>query len=230
MIDVLANCRRVMDNIGAAAKRSGREPWEIKLLAACKSHGVSMIQAAIEAGVRLLGENYVQEARPKVQAVRQAVEWHLIGHLQRNKAREALELFSVIESLDNVELARRLDREANRKGKICRTLIEVNLGGEKTKRGVSEQGLLALLEEVGKLSNLQVEGLMLIPPLRADPREVRPFFRSLKKLQVKLGGLKIPNVDLRELSMGMTHDYEVAVEEGATIVRIGTAIFGERRP
>ncbi|MGH7847116.1 MAG: YggS family pyridoxal phosphate-dependent enzyme [Candidatus Binatia bacterium] len=229
MIDVFRNCRAVMDNIGAAAKRSGRDPGEIKLLAACKSHGVSIIRAAIEAGVRLLGENYVQEARPKVQALGEGLEWHLIGHLQRNKAREAVELFSVIESVDSAELARRLDREANRKGKICRTLIEVNLGGEKTKRGVSDQALPALLEEVGNLSNLQVEGLMLVPPFRADPQETRPFFRDLKKLQLKLEALKIPNVDLRELSMGMTHDYEVAVEEGATIVRIGTAIFGERR-
>jgi pyridoxal phosphate enzyme (YggS family) len=229
MSDVVQNCRKVMDNIGTAAKRSGREPREIQLLAACKSQGAAAIRAAISAGVRLLGENYVQEAKPKVRALAEPAEWHLIGHLQRNKVKQALELFSVIETLDSIELARVLDREAKKKNGSARTFVQVNLGGEQTKAGISENGLPALLEEVGKLGNVRVEGLMLVPPLRADPQQTRVFFRGLKNLQAHVWRLRIPHVEPRELSMGMTHDYDVAIEEGATIVRIGTAIFGERR-
>ena len=227
--EVYQNCQRVMERIRAAAARSGREPGEIKLLAACKSQPPVAIRAALRAGVRLLGENYVQEARPKVAAITEAVEWHMIGHLQRNKAREALELFSLIESLDGVALARALDREARKKGVICHAFIEVNLGGEETKSGADKKSIPALLEEVSRLANLRVEGLMALPPLREDAEAVRPFFRELKQLQVKLAGMSAANLELRELSMGMTRDYEVAIEEGATIVRIGTAIFGARR-
>jgi pyridoxal phosphate enzyme (YggS family) len=231
MVDVAANCQRVWANVQAAAERSGRDPREIKLLAACKSHGVPLIRAAIEAGIRLLGENYVQEAKPKIAAIDRAVEWHLIGRLQRNKARQAMELFSVIESLDSVELAYRLDREAGRQGKVCRTFIEVNLGGEETKGGVSERNLPRLLEEVAHLDHVRVDGLMTIPPLGAEPGDGRPFFRRLRNLGIELSRrVAAPNIELRELSMGMTRDYEVAIEEGATIVRVGTAIFGERRP
>lgn len=218
-----------MEGIRAAAERSGREAGDIKLLAASKSHGIHAIRAAIQAGICLFGENYVQEALPKVEAITEPVEWHMIGHLQRNKTRQALEVFSLIETLDNIELARTLDREAKKKGKICRCFVEVNLAGEETKSGVSEKDVGPLLDEVGKLTHLQVDGLMMVPPFRADPQEVRPFFRSLRDLQVKLWALNLPNVQLHELSMGMTHDYEVAIEEGATIVRIGTAIFGPRR-
>jgi len=227
--EVYQNCQRVMERIRAAAARSGREPGEIKLLAACKSQPPAVIRAALRAGVRLLGENYVQEARPKVAAITEAVEWHMIGHLQRNKAREALELFSLIESLDGVALARALDREAKKKDVICHAFIEVNLGGEETKSGADKKSIPALLEEVSRLANLRVEGLMAVPPLREDAEAVRPFFRELKQLQVKLAGMSAANLELRELSMGMTLDYEVAIEEGATIVRIGTAIFGARR-
>ncbi|HWP59391.1 MAG TPA: YggS family pyridoxal phosphate-dependent enzyme [Candidatus Acidoferrales bacterium] len=229
MVDVAANCRRVMANIRAAAARSGRDPREVKLLAACKSHGLDAIRAAVGAGVRLLGENYVQEAKPKIAAIEGPVEWHLIGRLQRNKARQALELFSVIESLDSMELARLLDREAGRKRAVCRAFIEVNLGEEQTKAGVSENQLPAFVDELGGLANLRIEGLMTIPPFFADPERTRPYFRRLKYWQSELSRRAIPNVEPRELSMGMTNDYEVAVEEGATIVRIGTAIFGERR-
>jgi PLP dependent protein len=229
-VDVYQNCQRVMDKIRAAATRSRRDPGEIKLLAACKSQPMAAIRAALRAGVHLFGENYVQEAAPKVAAITEAVEWHLIGHLQRNKARQALELFSLIESLDSVDLARALDREARKRGVICHTFVEVNLGGEETKSGVDKENIACLLDEVSGLANLRVEGLMLVPPFREEPQEVRPFFRELKQLQMKLWGLNTPNVELHELSMGMTRDYEVAIEEGATIVRVGTGIFGERRP
>jgi pyridoxal phosphate enzyme (YggS family) len=229
MEDVACNCRRVIKNIEAAAARSGRDPREVKLLAACKGQDIAAIRMAIGAGARLFGENYVQDAMKKIAAVNEPVEWHMIGHLQRNKVKQALELFSLIESLDSVSLARALDRAAAIKGTICRTFVEVNLGGEETKSGISQEDLPQLLEEVVKLSNLRVDGLMLIPPFREDPEEIRPFFRRLRELQMKLRGLNLPNVELHELSMGMTHDYQVAVEEGATIVRIGTGIFGPRR-
>ena len=229
MVDIAANYQRVMEKIRSAAARCGRDPSEIKLLAATKSQGVAAIREAIKVGVRLFGENYIQEAKIKREAIPEAVEWHMIGHLQRNKAKAALELFALIQSLDSPELARALDREGEKRGQVVRVFIEVNLAGEQTKSGIGKEQLLPLLEQVGEMANLRVEGLMTIPPFWEDTEEVRPYFRSLKELQRLLGGLKIPNVELRELSMGMTHDYPVAIEEGATMVRIGTALFGERK-
>jgi len=218
----------VLERIGEAAARCGRDPAEIKLLAATKSQGVAQIRAAIEAGMRLFGENYVQEAKAKRDAIQDPVEWHMIGHLQRNKVKAALEIFSLIQSLDSVALARELDKEGRKRGQVVRAFVEVNLGGEETKSGVAERQVLELLEEVGSLSHVRVEGLMTVPPFREDPEEVRPYFRALKELQRRLEASGIPNVDVKELSMGMTHDYPVAIEEGATLVRIGTAIFGPR--
>jgi len=228
MVDIAANCQKVMERIRHAAERCGRDPSGIKLLAASKSQGVAEIRAAIRAGVRLFGENYVQEAGAKKAAVREPVEWHMIGHLQRNKVRAALDLFSLIQSVDTLELAQALDREGRKRGQVARAFAEVNLGGEETKSGVAKKELPALLQQVGGLAHLRVEGLMAIPPLRQDAEEMRPYFRALRELKMELSGLKMPNVELHELSMGMTHDYPVAIEEGATIVRIGTAIFGER--
>ncbi|MFQ5849250.1 MAG: YggS family pyridoxal phosphate-dependent enzyme [Candidatus Binatia bacterium] len=228
MVDIAANYERVREAIREAAGRSGRDPSEIKLLAASKSQGLAKIRAALKAGIRLFGENYVQEAKVKKEAVGESVEWHMIGHLQRNKVKLAVDLFSLIESLDSVELARMLDKEGKKRGRPVRAFVEVNLAGEETKSGVREEDLVPLLKEIGTLSQLRVEGLMVIPPFREIPEEVRPYFRTLKELQMSLRGLEIPNVDLRELSMGMTHDYPVAIEEGATIVRVGTAIFGQR--
>lgn len=228
MVDVAANCREVLERIGAAASRSGRNPTEIRLLAASKSQSVNKIQAAIEAGIRLFGENYVQEAEAKRSAIGGSVEWHMIGHLQRNKARTALDLFDLIQTLDNVELARALDKEGKKKGRAVRALVEVNLAAEENKSGVARGRVGGLLEEIGKLSYIRIEGLMAVPPYREKPEEIRPYFRALRELRDELGAMKKPNVDLRELSMGMTHDYPVAIEEGATLVRIGTAIFGPR--
>jgi hypothetical protein len=169
----------------------------------------------------------VQEAAVK-KAAAGGAEWHMIGHLQRNKVRAALDLFEVIESLDSAELARALDREGKARGRAVRALIEVNLVGEATKSGVAKDRLGALLEEVGKLPWLRVEGLMTVPPLSEDPEKARPLFRDLAGLGRKYGELKAPNIDLKGLSMGMSQDYAVAIEEGATLVRIGTALFGPR--
>lgn len=228
MVDVAANCREVLHRIGEAAAKCGRDPQSIQLLAASKAQSAARIQEAIAAGIRLFGENYVQEAKAKKAAIQAAVEWHMIGHLQRNKVRGALELFDLIQSLDSVELARELDKEGRRRNRVVRVLVEVNLGGEESKSGVAKEEVAALLQEAGALSHLSVEGLMAIPPFREDPEETRPYFRALRELREDLMELKIPNVDLRELSMGMTHDYTVAIQEGATLVRIGTAIFGPR--
>jgi hypothetical protein len=229
MVDVAANYRKIMDRISEAALKAGRNPQEIKLLAAAKSQSIESIRAAIAAGVGLVGENYVQEAEHKRQAISQPVEWHMIGHLQRNKVEPALKTFDLVQSLDSAALALELEKEGKKRGKTVRTLVEVNLGDEQSKSGVAQDAVVELLKRVGDLAHLRVEGFMAIPPFRENPEEVRPFFNALKNLQAELQCLKIPNVVLNELSMGMTHDYPVAVEEGATIVRIGTALFGPRK-
>lgn len=229
MVDIAANCQRVMETIRSAAARSGRSPSEIKLLAASKSQNISAIRLAIGAGIHLFGENYIQEAKIKKESMEENVEWHMIGHLQRNKVKAALEIFSLIQSLDSLELARALDREGKKRGQVVRVFVEINLAGEPTKGGVGKAELVELLEGMGGLSHVRVEGLMAVPPFHENPEETRPYFRGLKGLQGSLTGLRIPNVQLRELSMGMTHDYPVAIEEGSTMVRIGRAIFGERR-
>lgn len=228
MIDVAVNCQAIRRTIAEAAQRAHRNPQEIKLLGAAKSQSTAAIRAAVAAGVALIGENYVQEAQEKQRAVAEAVEWHMIGHLQRNKAKLAVELFDVIESLDSFELARELDKEAGKKEKRVRALVEVNLGGEASKSGVVKGKVLELLRAAAELSHLSIEGLMTVPPFKSNPEEVRPYFRELRGLQLELKQQRLMNVDLEELSMGMTHDYGVAVEEGATIVRIGTALFGPR--
>jgi pyridoxal phosphate enzyme (YggS family) len=232
MVDIAANCREVLERIGEAASRVGRKPAEIRLLAASKSQPVDKIAAAAAAGIRLFGENYVREMEAKRSALSGSLqgqsEWHMIGHLQRNKVKDALDLFAVIQSLDSVELARALDKEGERRTRPARALIEVNLAAEESKSGMAAGRVAGLLEEIAELSYIRIEGLMAVPPFRENPEEVRPYFRALRALREELQTLKTPNVDLRELSMGMTHDYPVAVEEGATLVRIGTAIFGPR--
>ena len=228
MVDVAANYRKIIDRISEAAQRAGRNPREIKLLAAAKSQSVELVQAAIAAGVRLIGENYVQEAESKRQVISDTVEWHMIGHLQRNKVKAALNTFELIQSLDSMALALELDKEGRRNGKTVSTLIEVNLGDEASKSGIGQDEVAELLKRVGDLSHVRVEGFMAVPPFKEKPEEIRPYFRALKDLQVELQRL-VPNVSLNQLSMGMTHDYPIAVEEGATIVRIGTALFGPRK-
>lgn len=228
MVDIAGNCRRVMDAIADAAERSGREPRRVRLLAATKTQPVEAVRAAVEAGVSLLGENYVQEAQAKKDLVGGNAEWHLIGHLQRNKARAAVGLFSLIQSLDNARLARILDREAQGQDRDVAVLVEVNLGGEASKTGVAEEGLVPLLREVSGLSRVRVKGLMVVPPLAADPEASRPYFRRLRELRDSVNELGLANVALEELSMGMTHDYHIAVAEGSTLVRVGTALFGPR--
>jgi len=209
--------------IEAAAVRCGRSPQDVTLVAISKTHPASVVKSAIELGVTDLGENRIQEAEPKIIEVGGTrARWHLVGHLQANKARRAVQLFDVIHSLDSLELARRLDRLCGEEGREnLPVLVQVDLGHEETKSGIDEAKLPDLVAGLAGLSRVQLIGLMTLPPFFDDPEEARPFFRRLRELRDKWA----PN---GELSMGMTNDFEVAIEEGATMVRVGTAIFGQR--
>jgi pyridoxal phosphate enzyme (YggS family) len=230
MVDVAANYQNIRARIGEAAARVGRDANSVKLLAAAKAQSVEAISAAIAGGVALIGENYVQEAQEKKARLSEPAEWHMIGHLQRNKAKLAVQLFDLIESLDGIALARELDKEGRSRGKRVRVFVEVNVAGEESKSGIAKSAVASLMEGVAELSHLRIEGLMTVPPFRGNLEDVRPYFRELRELKDQLNALGLPNVELKELSMGMTHDYTVAIEEGATIVRVGTALFGPRNP
>jgi pyridoxal phosphate enzyme (YggS family) len=220
------NVRRVRERIAAAAARAGRSGGDVELLAATKGRSVAEIEEAVSAGVRAIGENRVQEAAAKFPALRGRVSMHMIGHLQRNKVRNALGIFDLIHSVDSVRLAEEIEREAARAGGAARVLIEVNVSGEDQKFGVAPDGLPALLDAAAGLAHIRVEGLMAMAPFSEDAEASRPFFRRLRRLAAEAARKERPRVEMRRLSMGMTQDFETAVEEGATIVRVGAAIFG----
>jgi hypothetical protein len=219
----------VEHRIEDAAQRAGRTLSDITLIAVSKTHPVPALREALKTGLRHFGENRVQEAEQKIPDIgREVATWHLIGHLQTNKARKAVQLFDTIHSLDSVQLAVRLDRICSEEGRhSLPVLIQVDLAGEETKSGVSENELDHVIEAVGKSSHLRLKGLMVLPPFFENPEDTRPFFRRLRELGDNLARRKLLN-DRCELSMGMSHDFEVAIEEGATMVRVGTAIFGSR--
>jgi pyridoxal phosphate enzyme (YggS family) len=229
--DLRKRLAEVLGRIERSALAAGRDPSEVKLVAVSKTHLPEALRRAIDAGVRDLGENRVQEADEKIQALgRESARWHLIGHLQANKARRAVVLFDLIHSLDSSALARRLDRLCEEEGREeLPVLIQVDLGGESTKSGVSEEDLPELVKTIGSCPHLRLTGLMALPPFFEDCERVRPFFRRLRKLRDELRESAAFQDGKGELSMGMSHDYETAIEEGATFVRVGTAIFGERR-
>jgi pyridoxal phosphate enzyme (YggS family) len=222
--------KNVNERIAAAAVRSGRSPSDVTLVAVSKTHPAAIIQQAIAAGATDLGENRVQEAEAKIPLVgRDAARWHLIGHLQSNKARRAVELFDVIHSLDSVALAQRLDRVCGEvKRKVLPVLIQIDLGKEATKSGAAENEVPEIIDAIKQTQALRLRGLMTLPPFFDDPEMARPFFSRLRELRDKLTGQGAFADQSGELSMGMTHDFEVAIEEGATMVRVGTAIFGAR--
>ena len=226
--EIRRNIERIRGEIAAAAARAGRDPAAVRLMAVTKTVDDERIRAAIEAGVDMIGENYVQEARRKIEAMGRAVPWHLIGHLQTNKAKYAVRLFEMIHSVDRPEVAKELDRRAAALGRSVKVLIEVNVSGEATKRGVAPQDLVPLARLVSTLPSLSLRGLMTMAPWSEDPETARPYFAALRRRRDEIAALNLPGVVMEELSMGMTDDYTVAVEEGATIVRIGRAIFGER--
>jgi PLP dependent protein len=222
------NLARIQERINQAVFRCGRQPEEIRLVAVSKTVPAERIREAASAGVVLLGENYIQEAREKIALIGTRMEWHFIGHLQSNKAKLAVELFSMIHSVDRMTLAEELDKEAGKRNRILSVLIQVNISGEETKSGIDAAGTRQLVQQAAQLPHLSVQGLMTMPPWFEDPEDARPYFRALRKLRDELAAEHIPAGSLQELSMGMSGDFEVAIEEGATLVRIGTAIFGER--
>ena len=228
-MEIKENIARVQERIAAACRRSGRRFEDVKLVAISKTFPPKSIREAYEAGLRDFGENRVQEAGEKRAALADLnITWHLVGHLQSNKAKAARELFHWVHSVDTVRIARRLDQAACRVGDRLPVLLEVNLGREETKAGAEESEIIQLAADAGQLRTLEVRGLMVIPPFFDDPEQARPYFRRLRELAQQIDSKKVANVSLQHLSMGMSHDFEVAIEEGATIVRVGTAIFGVR--
>jgi PLP dependent protein len=229
MTDVAVNWQAVRTRVAAAARRAGRDPQAVRIIAVAKTKPVEMIEQAVAAGATDIGENYVQEAAEKIPRVVAPATWHLIGHLQRNKAARAVELFQLIHTLDSVAFGEVLARHAERRAQQVRVLIEVNIGGEATKRGVAAADVATLLAKLAHQQWLVIDGLMAIPPPDASAESARPYFRGLRELRDRLRNDAPANAPLRELSMGMTDDFELAIEEGATMVRIGRAIFGERQ-
>jgi hypothetical protein len=224
---IAQNLKAVQQRLEAAARRAGRNPAEVRLIAVSKTVEIERVRQAVAAGHHLFGENYIQEARGKIAALGPGLQWHFIGHLQSRKAGAAVELFHLIHSVDRLKLALALDKAAGQFGKIQDILIQVNLAGEETKSGAAPEEVPDLLREIARLPYLRVVGLMTMPPW-LEPEQVRPYFRALRELRDRLQEMEVVPAPLTELSMGMSGDYEVAVEEGATLVRVGTAIFGSR--
>ncbi|MDP2688698.1 MAG: YggS family pyridoxal phosphate-dependent enzyme [Deltaproteobacteria bacterium] len=220
------NIIRVNDRIRSAARKSGRGPDEITLVAVTKTVEPKKIKEALNCGLRLFGENYVQEAEEKIKKIKDKnLRWHFIGHLQKNKAKDAAGLFDLIESVDSAGLAAEINKRAE---KPMDVLIEVNVAGEGSKTGVGIDGAVELARTISGMKHLRLKGLMTIPPYNENPELSRPYFVTLRRIAERINKERLPGVFMRELSMGMSNDYEVAIEEGATIVRIGTAIFGPR--
>ncbi len=227
MNQINRNLEETKRRIQEAARHAGRDPAEVRLVVVTKTVTLDRLQEAVAAGHTLFGENYVQEAKRKIAALGPGLSWHFIGHLQSNKAKAAVEVFDLIHSVDRPSLARSLEQAAARLGKVQNILLQVNLAGEESKSGTAPEAVQELLSEISRMPHLKVLGLMTMPPwLPAE--EVRPYFRALRELRDRLRDMKLVDGDLSELSMGMTGDFEVAVAEGATLVRIGTAIFGRR--
>jgi pyridoxal phosphate enzyme (YggS family) len=223
------NLARVRATIAQAVMRAGRRPDEVTLIAVSKTFDAATVQQAVDAGARDLGENRVQEAATKVDGVKaDGLRWHLIGHLQSNKARLAVKTFDVIHTIDSVELAERLDRISGEEQRRLDVLVQVDLGHETTKTGADEAELPAIIETLDAARHLSLKGLMTLPPLLEDVERARPFFRRLREIRDELNRHRPLERRLAELSMGMSHDFLVAIEEGATMVRVGTAIFGAR--
>ncbi len=225
---VTENIRKIREEIAEAATRSGRQPSAVRLMAVTKTVDDARIIESIKAGVDILGENYIQEARRKIETFGKSMEWHMIGHLQTNKARFAVNLFTMVHSVDRMELAAELNRRAGAAGLTMKILIEVNAAGETTKSGTDAADAISLVRAIAPMPNLSIQGLMTMPPFFDNPEKARPFFRKLRALRDEIEAAGIPGVEMKELSMGMSGDYIAAVEEGATIVRLGRSIFGER--
>ncbi|NLU09956.1 MAG: YggS family pyridoxal phosphate-dependent enzyme [Tepidanaerobacter acetatoxydans] len=222
------NIANIKSRIKFAAERAGRNPENIDIVAVTKTIPPEIIQKAVDSGLVLLGENRVQEARDKKELVKGNVQWHLIGHLQRNKVKMALGLFSMIQSVDSLPLAEEIQKRAEQIQQTIDVLVQVNIGREKTKYGIDPDNTKSFIEKIALFPNLRVRGLMAIAPFKQNPEEVRPYFRQLREIFENIKQAPINNVNMEYLSMGMSNDFEVAVEEGANMVRIGTGVFGAR--
>ncbi len=225
---IASKVERVRERMAAAARRAGRDPESITLVGVSKTVPPEQIREAIEAGLADLGENRVQEARDKAGQLTGPIRWHLVGHLQANKANHAARLFDVVHSLDSIDILERLERAAERAGRLVMAMVQIDLAGEPTKSGAREEDLDRLLEAAAGCRCVRVRGLMILPPYDPDPEKSRPYFRRLRGLLHEAQG-RHAALELTHLSMGMTEDFEVAIEEGATMVRVGRALFGERR-
>lgn len=215
-------------NVASACRRTGRDPGEVTLVAVAKTFPVAAIEQAISLGIGIIGENRVQEASEKYQHIGDKVEWHLIGHLQSNKARKAVEMFSLIHSIDSVGLAAEVGRRALQQGKVQDVLLEVNTSGEPQKYGFAPWEVRGEMGKIGAIEGVRVLGLMTVGPLTDDAVQVRGSFKMLKALFEQQKDLDLPNIEMKHLSMGMSGDYQIAIEEGSTMVRVGSAIFGIR--
>lgn len=227
-MDIQRNIMGIKEKIIRAAKRSRRNPDDIQLVAVTKNVSPEIMEKAISAGIKVFGENRVQEAVSKYNKIHGDVDWHMIGHLQSNKAKVAVELFSLIHSLDSIKLAKEIDKRAGRIEKVMDVLVQVNIGREKTKFGINPEDVEEFVRNIASLSNISIRGLMAIAPYSDNPENVRKYFREMKRIFDYIKSLKITNVNMEILSMGMTGDFEVAIEEGSNMVRIGTGIFGKR--
>lgn len=232
VMSISENIARIRERVEAAARRAGRNAAEVQLMAVSKTHPAVRICEAYAAGLRLFGENRVQEFAGKAGGLKDLAEaeWHLIGHLQGNKAGKAVELFSAVDSVDSLKLAQKLNASAAQAGKNLSILIEINIGGEDAKSGIApgSQELSEVLAVAPEWEHIAVRGLMTIPPFTEDPQLARPYFKKLRALRDEIAARKLPSIGMDVLSMGMSHDFEVAIEEGSTCVRVGTAIFGQR--
>ena len=222
------NLKQINERIAEAARNAGRDPASVRLVAVSKTQPAAAVMEAARAGQGLFGENYVQELTAKTKEVAVPVEWHFIGHLQSNKVRQLAGFVTMIHSVDRLSLAEEIDRQWGKLGGACDVLIEVNLAGEETKSGTTVAAVLDLVRRVAALPHVRIRGVMTMPPFFDDPEGSRPYFRELRLLAAEIAAEKIPGVEMAELSMGMSGDFEVAIAEGATLVRVGTAIFGDR--
>ncbi|MBI5399778.1 YggS family pyridoxal phosphate-dependent enzyme [Candidatus Saganbacteria bacterium] len=228
MIDIAANIVEVRQRVAAAAKKSGRNPADIKIIAVTKTVPVEIIEQAVAAGITDLGENRVQEATPKIETLRpkySKINWHMIGHLQRNKVKQVLAKFDLIQSLDSERLAQEINQQATIPVSV---LVEVNVGGEASKTGLPVAEVISFLQNLPDFANINVTGLMTVAPWFSDPEKTRPYFAQLKQLSEKIKTLNLPHVTMQYLSMGMSADFVPAIEEGSNMVRLGRAIFGKR--
>ena len=222
------NLAHIKERIRVAAEQAGRSAESVRLVAVSKTRPAADIIEALGAGQTIFGENYVQEFVAKSAQVKEPLEWHFIGHLQSNKVRSIAGLVTLIHSVDRLSLAQEISRQWGKLGKSCDVLVQVNISGEASKSGTTEAGALQLVKDIASLPNLHVRGLMTMPPFFDDPEAARPYFAELKRLALRISAEGIPGVEMQELSMGMSGDFEAAILEGATLVRVGSAIFGER--